>query len=203
MIDITPPPTWNTEDNAEYSRLVRLALQKLKFFWQWNIVHKRNRVKYLRQIGVNIGNGCSIITSIENFGSEPWLIKIGDRVTITKGVIFLTHDGSSRVFRHQIPEASRYGNRFGTIEIQDNSFIGVNSILLPDISIGPHSIVGAGSVVNQDVPPMTVATGVPARVICSLDEYVERYKAKMLLIDANNPEELRKELTSKLWGSER
>ena len=59
----------------------------------------------------------------------------------------------------------------------DNCVVGMRAILLPGVTIGPDSIVGAGSVVTRDVPPRTVAAGVPARVLCTLDEYAERYRA--------------------------
>lgn len=94
-------------------------------------------------------------------------------MVLARGVSFLTHDGSSRVFGLLLPEASTYGNRYGTIQIHDNSFLGVNAIILPDVEIGPNSIVGAGSVVSRDVAPDTVVAGVPASRICSLQELVE------------------------------
>ncbi len=48
--------------------------------------------KYLRKTGVTIGKGC-IVDKSAIFGSEPWLIRIGDNVRITKNVQFITHDG--------------------------------------------------------------------------------------------------------------
>ena len=162
-----------------------------------------NKVAYLRHKGVRIGQGCQIITSVNAFGTEPWLIELGNRVTITHGVVFLTHDGSSRLFRNKIPGLSRYGNRFGRILIHDECFIGVNSVIMPDVEIGPNSIVGVGSVVNRDVPPNMVYAGVPAKPICTLEEYIERYKQKMIGIKAEDRESLRKELTLRFWGEER
>lgn len=71
------------------------------------------------------------------------------------------------------------------------------------IKIGSNSIVGVGSVVNKDVPANTVVAGVPARPICSLNEYVARYQQKMVGITATTRAELRAELTQKLWGESR
>ena len=50
------------------------------------------RIKHLRNKGLRIGNGCEIYRSV-NFGSEPYLISIGNDVRITSGVKFCTHDG--------------------------------------------------------------------------------------------------------------
>lgn len=182
---------------------MRLIPNKLFAMFNYYIVYRGNIIKYLRTQGVKIGNGCQILNRPFNYGSEPWLIELGNKVTITNGVFLITHDASSRLFRDSLPDSSPFGNRFGSIRIHDNCFVGVNSIILPGVSIGPNSIVGAGSVVNKDVPPNTVVAGVPARPICSLDEYIEKYKSKSIPIEAKNRDDLRKELTLYFWGEER
>jgi acetyltransferase-like isoleucine patch superfamily enzyme len=161
-----------------------------------------NRVKYLRSRGARIGEGCEILCRSENVGYEPYLVRIDDDVTVTTGVQFITHDGGSRVFRKSIKGGCPYGNRFGTIHIKENSFIGMNAILLPNITIGPNSIVGAGSVVTRDVEPDSVYAGVPARKICSLSDYIKKYKEEMIPLKAKTRKELRVEL-EKLWGRPR
>lgn len=198
-----PPPTWDVTNRHSYGRGFRLLSEKLARLAEYYLICKGNKVEFLRRQGVQIGKDCEILTAASNFGTEPWLIELGNRVTITQGVLFLTHDGANRVFRYRIEGSSRWGNRFGTIRVQDNSFVGANSIILPGVQIGPNTIVGVGSVVNQTVPPNTVVAGVPARTICTLEEYVERYKTKMVPITATNREELRRELTQHLWGKER
>src|SRR5262249_23938579 len=146
------------------------------------VIYRGDKASYLRHLGARIGQHCDILTAMKNFGTEPWLIELGDRVTITSGVVLLTHDGASRLFRHRVPGASPWGNRFGTIQIRENCFIGSHTIIMPGVTIGPNSIVGAGSVVTKDVLPNTVAAGVPARQIATLDEYIERSQQKMLPI---------------------
>jgi serine acetyltransferase len=74
---------------------------------------------------------------------------------------------------------------------------------MPGVQIGPNSIVGAGSVVAKDVPPQTVVAGVPAQMIYTLGDYIERYKRKMIPIKATNRQALRDELTQRLWGEKR
>ena len=57
------------------------------------------RVKLLRKMGVKIGDGCQIYPSV-NFGSEPYLIELGNKVRLTAGVKITTHDGGLWVLRN-------------------------------------------------------------------------------------------------------
>lgn len=117
---------------------------------------------------MRLGRGCRIYT--EHFGGEPWLIRIGDHCTVTSGVRFVTHDGSCWVLREEIPNLQD----FGPIVVEDNCFLGVNAVILPNVRIGPNSIVAAGAVVTRDVPPNCVVTGVPAKFLMTLDEFRAR-----------------------------
>lgn len=133
---------------------------------------------YFRKKGFSIGKNNRIFAC--DFDSEPYLIKIGNHSTITDGVKFITHDGGAWIFRDKIPDL----NVFGKIEIKDNCFIGLDSIILPNVTIGPNSVVGAGSVVTKDVPPNTIVAGIPAKVINSTEEYkkkcIMKYKSQNL-----------------------
>jgi acetyltransferase-like isoleucine patch superfamily enzyme len=149
---------------------------------------------------MTIGEGCNLYNQISDFGSEPFLIRIGSNVTITHGVMFLTHDASTRLFRKQNPELNqKYRNKFGTIQVGDNSFIGVNTIILPNVKIGPNSIVGAGSIVTKDVAPNTVVAGNPARFVCSLEDYIQKATTNILELVSTERSSLEKELKKKLW----
>jgi acetyltransferase-like isoleucine patch superfamily enzyme len=117
-------------------------------------------------LGVSIGDGCRLL--ISNFGTEPWLIRIGDRVTISHGVLLLTHDGAPWLVRDD--RGRRY--RYARIEIGNDVFIGANSIIMPGIRIGNRAIVGAGSVVTRSVPSGTVVAGNPARILGEFNQYV-------------------------------
>ena len=128
--------------------------------------NKNTRARIARNWGVDIGENCNLLTM--GFGSEPYLISIGNQCTISSGVKFVTHDGGIGVLRRM---GLFTGTKFGQIVIHDNCFIGLDSIILPNIEIGPNSIVGAGSVVTKNVPPNCIYAGNPARYICSLDEY--------------------------------
>jgi acetyltransferase-like isoleucine patch superfamily enzyme len=135
----------------------------------------RWRVKrYVRQ-GLQIADDCRLM-DLPNFGSEPYLISIGRHVTISTRVSFINHDGGTWVFRHR-PEY-RDVIKFGRIVIHDNCFIGSGVTLMPGVSIGPNAVVAAQSVVTDDVPEGTVAAGVPARVLMSVEQYAEKCLAQ-------------------------
>ncbi len=132
---------------------------------------------YLRSIGGSVGENCRILTT--SFGSEPWLISIGDHTTITSGVKLLTHDGSTWLVNDE--KGRRYS--FNRITIGSNVFVGVNSIVMPGVSIEDNVIVAAGSVVTKSVPQGTIVGGNPAKIIGSFDDYVERALAQFVSDD--------------------
>ncbi|MEI3865697.1 acyltransferase [Microbacterium sp. CCNWLW134] len=121
-----------------------------------------------RKAGVAIGADCRILSSIST--SEPWLVSIGSRVTITGGVVFLTHDGTG--FHVRDERGRRY--RYAPITLDDDVFVGQNAILLPGVRIGRGSIVAAGSVVTKSIPPGVVVAGNPARLITTRAEFETR-----------------------------
>ncbi len=120
---------------------------------------------YAKSIGVSIGKNCRIFT--RRFGTEPFLIEIGNNVTITKDVIILTHDGSTWLFNDQ--QGRRYMYR--KVKIGNNVFIGVNSIIMPGVCIGDNVIVGAGSIVTKSIPSGSIIAGNPAKIIGDFFDY--------------------------------
>ena len=125
----------------------------------------RGRVYAMRALGVQIGAGCRILSDIAT--TEPWLISVGDRVTISSGVTFITHDGSGWLYRDG--RGRRY--RFAPIWVGSDVFIGAGVTVLPGVRIGDRCVVGAGSVVTASVPDGTIVAGVPARPIKQWPEF--------------------------------
>ena len=126
------------------------------------------------------------------FGSEPWLITLGDNVHITADVRFVTHDGGTLILRKNHPDLEWTA----PIVVEDDVYIGVRATILPGVTIGRRSIVAAGAVVARDVPAGSVVGGVPARHICTIEEYEAKMLAKSLglghLAGADKERELRK-----------
>ena len=124
-------------------------------------------IKYARYIGVNIGKDNFINTY--NWGSEPYLISIGNNVQITENVSFHTH-GGSHVARFLHPKF----DVFGKIEIKDGAYIGACSHIMPGVVIGKGVLVAAGSMVTKSIPDGEVWGGVPAKKISLVSEYIEK-----------------------------
>jgi len=94
---------------------------KLAFFHVILSFANSNLKKKIYQIFFHISIGKNPrFTRLPNFGSEPYLVKIGDNVNITQSVMFHTHDGGLFVLRSKYPNI----NRFGKITVGDNVFIG-------------------------------------------------------------------------------
>ena len=143
--------------------MIKKILKKIQMY--------KNPIKYARKIGVKVGEDCRFV-SPPKFGSEPWLIEIGNHVELTSDIVFLTHDGATWVFRNE----EKYSQvlKYGKIIIKDNCFIGYGTTILPGVCIGPNSIVGAGSLVTKSIPSNEVWGGNPARFICTLEDYKQR-----------------------------
>lgn len=120
---------------------------------------------YARKRGVTIGDGCRILSDIVT--TEPWLITIGDHVTISSDVRFITHDGSGWLVRDE--RGRRY--RYAPITIGSDVFVGAGATILPGVTIGNNVVIGAGSVVTKPVPDRVVAAGAPARPIKTWEEF--------------------------------
>ena len=144
----------------------------------------------------NIGKNVDIVGNV-NFGSEPYLITIGDDTTISFDCAFVTHDAATRVLRH-LPGENPETVIYGKIIIGKNCFIGCRTIILPNVTIGDNVIIGAGSIVNKDIPSNTVAAGNPCKVICTIEAYKNKHKKDFLYIVSLPFEEKKKYLLTNL-----
>jgi len=127
--------------------------------------HQRH-IDRLRARGVQIGSGCWILST--GFSTEPYLVEIGDRVGISSGVQFVTHEGSAWLLRDRHPNLQV----FGRIRVGDDTVIGMGAVILPGTTIGSRCIVGAGAVVKGTVQDGTIVVGNPARVVKNTDEHL-------------------------------
>lgn len=132
--------------------------------------------------GLKLGKNVDLITA-PNFGSEPYLISIGDDTTVSFDCTFVTHDASTRVIRH-LPDGDPETGFFAPISVGKNCFIGFRTTVLAGVTIGDNTIIGACSLVNRDIPSNVVAAGVPCKVICTLDEYRAKHKDDFMYMNS-------------------
>lgn len=138
-----------------------------------------NGVSYARYLGVEVGENCRIYT--KTWGTEPFLVKVGNRVTMTSGVRIITHDGATCLIKNE--QGHRY-QKYREVNIGDDVFIGVNSIIMPGVKVGSRVIIAAGSVVTKDIPNESLVGGNPIKVIGNYDDY----RNKVITSYVNNEE---------------
>lgn len=131
-----------------------------------------------REIGVNVGKNVRFIIwphedDYPDFGSEPYLISIGDDTCISFGCTFVTHDASIHVCEKYDEKCPKCIS-FGRISVGKNCFIGCRCIILKGVTIGDNCIVGAGSLVNKSIPSGEVWAGCPARFISTIEDYTKK-----------------------------
>jgi len=123
-------------------------------------------IKELEERGLKLGANVQFAGDVFLDPSHCFLISIGNNVTFAPNVRIIAHDASTKQYLNY--------SRIGCVRILDDCFIGDSVIVLPGVSIGPRSVVGAGSIVARDVPANALAVGHPARVIGELDEYLSK-----------------------------
>ena len=122
----------------------------------------------LKKQGLNVGKNFSYGRYCFFDPSHCFLISIGNDVTFSTRVHILAHDASTQKHLGY--------TKIGLVNIGNKVFIGANTTILSGVSIGDNSIIGAGSVVSKNIEPNSVYAGVPAKYICSLDEYLKKIR---------------------------
>ncbi len=125
-------------------------------------------VKICVEKGLKLGKSVSIRNKT-SFGSEPFLVEIGDDTRIGEGVQFITHSGFTVNLRKI--EGYETVRNFGHIKVGKNCAIGNNSIILQNVEIGDNCVLGANSVLSDSMPSNTVYLGNPAKYICEIEDY--------------------------------
>ncbi len=113
--------------------------------------------------GVTVGRKVKIYHDVIIDPVEPGSVILEDYVTLSPGVIILTHTNplspSAPIYQYVGPR------EVNPVRIKEASWIGANAIILPGVTVGKYCVVGAGAVVTKDIPDFTVAVGVPAKPI--------------------------------------
>jgi maltose O-acetyltransferase len=136
---------------------------------------ERDRLKRrwarLRQLGMHIGNRVNLPASTYIDTSHCFLISIGDDCGFGPDCLILAHDAQMDEYLDAA--------RLGRVIIHPSCHIGARTTILAGVEIGPRTVVGANSVVTRSLPPDTVCAGNPAKVICSLEEYLQKHREQM------------------------
>lgn len=105
----------------------------------------------------------------------PMLVEIGNDFISAPGAVVLSHDAST------LFHTGRY--RVEKTIIGNKVFLGANSVILPGVELGDNVIVGAGAVVTKSVSAGMVVAGNPARVICTVAEYLDKCEMRGVLYE--------------------
>ena len=100
-----------------------------------------------------------------------WLISIGDSTAFGGECMILAHDAG--------PEMALGAIRVGTVVLHQSCHVGVRTIILPGVEIGPRTVIAANSVVSRSLPPDTVCQGRPARPFSTLAQYLETHRRRI------------------------
>jgi maltose O-acetyltransferase len=134
-------------------------------------VRRERRWEHLRAQGMRLGGDVWLPDSTWIDPDYCFLISIGDHCGFGEECLILAHDAQMDEFLD--------AGRIGKVVIHESCHIGARTTILPGVEIGPRTIVGANSTVSRSLPPDTVCAGNPARVICSLDEYLAKNRKRI------------------------
>lgn len=155
-----------------------------------NVITSESLLKDLTDRGMICRGGVRWFSRVSV--GEPYMIQIGENVTVSTDVNFVTHDNSAiKIFEN--------GTDFvGKIKIGDNCFIGTGSIILPGVSLANNTIVGAGSVVTKSVVEEgTVVAGNPAKKVSSVAELKSKNSDLVFDFCGKSEEEKKYEILSR------
>lgn len=128
------------------------------------------KIAYLRKQGCKMGKNVKLNCGIKAFDTEPYLISLGDNVLVAYGVHFVTHDGGVFVLKN-MQKVDPKTDKMASIQVGNNVYIGMGAYIMPGVKIGNNCLIGAGVIVTKDIPDNSVAVGIPAKVVETVDEY--------------------------------
>ena len=159
---------WADARNSAQDRGRSLLSLAWDYFWRnWllgNLVRWAPRgiiMMIHRWRGVRMGRGCFIDPTSIVETAYPENVTLGDDVRITAGAVIMTHIKAP----HYLRDTGIMPPVLKPVVLEDHCFIGVNSIIMPGVTVGRAAVVASGAVVMQNVPPFTMVSGNPAKVI--------------------------------------
>ncbi|WP_326981865.1 acyltransferase [Chryseobacterium sp. MYb264] len=149
--------------------LLYRALLKVHTTYQFMI--QRIYLKICIAKGLKVGKKVRFV-DVPQFGTEPFLIEIGDETTFSNNVRFINHDGGYNALHF----FKKYEDvrAFGRIKIGKQCLIGADCTIMLGVQMGDNCVLGAGSILTSSMPDGTVYAGVPAKYICTIEEYGDK-----------------------------
>lgn len=138
---------------------------------------QESKRQYLRSLGCKVGDDTRFMGRAQA-GNDPYLVEIGSDCLISSDVSFLAHDGGVKVLNAAGFFDGKRMDKMARIKIGNNCFIGCGAVIMGGVKIGNNVIIGTRSVVTKDIPDGVVAAGMPAKVICTIEEYYKKNKEK-------------------------
>lgn len=149
--------------------LLYRAILKIHTTYQFMI--QKIYLKICLAKGLKVGKNVRFV-EVPQFGTEPFLIEIGDETTFSNNVRFINHDGGYNALHFF--EKYKDVRAFGRIKIGKQCLIGADTIIMLGVEMGDNCVLGAGSILTSSMPSGTVYAGVPARFVCTIEEYGEK-----------------------------
>ena len=156
------------KEEETVEKLRSLVIQKQRWV---GTNHPDSKIRELafKISGIDIGKDTFISIGMVIIDAYENLIKIGDRCAFGNNVSLIAASGPNNSKLMDIPAIKEKYLEHGPINIGNDSWIGSNTTILPNVSIGSYSIISAGAVVNRNVPSFSVFAGVPAKLVRKLE----------------------------------
>lgn len=150
-----------------------IRMKRLSKMMDWAILEpfapRKLRPRLMRKMGCHVGKGCFIGDNVRIDTSHADMITLEDGVSLAGGSRLLCHQRDFTDY-HIGSDYNALGYSIKPIVLKKGCLIGMESFVLPGVTVGEGAIVGAGSLVAKDIPAWTVATGRPAKVIKHITE---------------------------------
>lgn len=132
---------------------------------------RKLRAYFIRKMGCHVGKDVFFGDYVRMDTSYADMIYIGDYTHITSGCRLLCHQRDLSNY-YVGDNAAECGYRLGEIHIGKGVMVGMETMIMPGVTIGDGAIIGARSMVTKDIPPYCIAVGSPAKVIKQIPQRV-------------------------------